>query len=323
MLPADLIQFHRKLSRWYKKHGRHELPWRNTCDPYAIYVSEVMLQQTQVKTVLERYYQPFLNRFPTLASLAKASEKDVLSAWQGLGYYRRAKNLHQTAKLSPKSLPNRIEALEEMPGIGKNTAHAIAAFAYHQPVAVMEANVKRVISRLYALKQPSTSELWRKASALVDQKNPFDYNQAMMDLGSMICTPKEPQCHVCPANDFCQGQTAPQRYPEPIKKASVPTRKKTIIVYRNKFGAFYAAPRESAFLSGLYHFVEHDKKPTNLTHKLGIVRQKYSHFTLDADVYLIDGDGRSGENWHSLRTLKSLPVSKAEEKIITMLEKLS
>ncbi|MBY0354265.1 MAG: hypothetical protein K2Q12_00885, partial [Rickettsiales bacterium] len=140
---------HQTIHDWYAAHGRHSLPWRLTRDPYAIYVSEIMLQQTQVATVLTRFYHPFLARFPTLQSLADASQEEVLKAWEGLGYYSRARNLHQAAKICAPTLPTTVEGLLELPGIGRNTAHAIAAFAYHQPVAVMEANVKRVLHRLH------------------------------------------------------------------------------------------------------------------------------------------------------------------------------
>ena len=161
-----MLTFHRNLQQWYQQHGRKHLPWRNTQDPYAIYISEIMLQQTQVKTVLERYYFSFLERFPTLAALAKAPQNEVLNAWQGLGYYNRALNLHKTAKLCPKGLPDNVEALIALPGIGRNTAHAVAAFAYKQPVAVMEANVKRVLARIFTIKQLNERELWETAGEL-------------------------------------------------------------------------------------------------------------------------------------------------------------
>src|SRR5471030_2980369 len=170
--------FHQHLHQWYNLHGRKQLPWRTTDDPYAIYISEIMLQQTQVKTVLERYYFPFLQRFPTLAALTAAPQDDVLNAWQGLGYYNRALNLHKAAKRCGEQLPGTAEALMSLPGIGRNTAHAIAAFGYRQPVTVMEANVRRVLSRIFALSCPDEKTLWDKAGALLDKGNPFDYNQA-------------------------------------------------------------------------------------------------------------------------------------------------
>ena len=171
-LPSALpvAVFHARLQQWYSNHGRHDLPWRNTSDPYAIYISEIMLQQTQVKTILERFYHPFLKKFPTVAALANAPEQEVLKAWEGMGYYRRAKYLHAAMKLAQTHMPNTVEALIALPGIGRNTAHAVAAFAYKQPVPVMEANVKRVIHRIFALKKAKDEELWAKAFEL-DRKS--------------------------------------------------------------------------------------------------------------------------------------------------------
>jgi A/G-specific adenine glycosylase len=326
-------QFHKKLHQWYQKNGRHHLPWRNTRDPYAIYISEIMLQQTQVKTVLERYYFPFLAKFPTLGTLAEAPQNEVLNAWQGLGYYNRALNMHKTANQCIRTLPDSVEALIALPGIGKNTAHAVAAFAFHQPVAVMEANVKRVLSRIFALKQPSDASLWESAQALLNKKNPFDYNQAMMDLGSLVCKKTNPDCTSCPANFLCLGKEHPDHYPEKKKKKSVPIRYKNIVVLRNHLNQFFLTPRTTRFLQGLYHFPECNAGLTSLTHSqktfhlnegkfMGAICQQYSHFTLQADIYHINAKKMTGEGWHDLQKLKQLPVSKAEEKIIDFIDAL-
>jgi A/G-specific adenine glycosylase len=333
--------FHASLHRWYAVHGRKDLPWRNTRDAYAIYISEVMLQQTQVKTVLERYYFQFLKRFPTLAALAKAKEQDVLSAWQGLGYYSRARNLHKAAQYCKGKLPDHINDLTALPGIGRNTAHAVAAFSYHQPVAVMEANVKRVLCRIFALKAPKDTELWDKAAALLDTKNPFDYNQAMMDIGAMLCTRRAPKCSVCPAESICLGKSAPEQFPAKKQKKAVPVRQKTIVVLENAKGEYFATPRTTKFLHGLYHFEEYD--PSFLPRvtardklqqesrkkgwipafagmtKLGKIRQQYSHFTLEADVYRLRVAQSSGKGWYPLAKLRKLPFSMAEKKILEML----
>jgi len=204
---------HQKIQQWYRSNGRLDLPWRTTEDPYHIYLSEVMLQQTQVSTVLERFYFPFLKRFPNLETLAAAPLDDVLKLWEGLGYYNRAKNLHKSAGLLSKgqaqgiapTLPESIEKLLTLPGIGKNTAHAIAAFAFRQPVPIMEANVKRILCRLHKLESPTDKTLWEIAYQMVDRENPFDYNQAMMDIGATLCTVKAPECERCPLSDICQG----------------------------------------------------------------------------------------------------------------------
>ena len=311
--------FHRALHAWYQQHGRRDLPWRNTNDAYAIYLSEIMLQQTQVKTVLERFYGPFLRRFPTLQSLAKADMEDVLSAWQGLGYYSRALNLHETAKRSPKGLPISIEALNALPGIGRNTAHAVAAFAYRQPAAVMEANVKRVLCRIFALRTPNEKELWEHANSLLDRKNPFDYNQAMMDIGAMICTKRAPKCGECPANSICQGKVAPELYPEAKVKKAVPIRNKHIVLYSDDKGRVQATPRKTRFLQGLYHFTEQDAAPDRPAKYMGEIEQSYSHFTLHAKLWLKLDSHLRGNDLYSLAELEKLPMSMAEKKILQLL----
>ncbi|MDX1975684.1 MAG: A/G-specific adenine glycosylase [Rickettsiales bacterium] len=314
----SITAFHRKLHAWYGAHGRKDLPWRHTQDAYHIYVSEVMLQQTQVKTVLERYYGPFLKRFPSLEALKRASRQEVLTAWQGLGYYSRAANLHKAAELCGRSLPQQVEQLMELPGIGRNTAHAIAAFAYYQPVPVMEANVKRIIARVFALEYPTSEELWEKAFILLDRKQPFDYNQAMMDIGSLVCTKRNPNCPVCPANVICEGQRSPESYPAPKTKKATPIRRKHIIVQQNAQGFYYSTVRTSRFLQGLYHFIEQEAAPTKAT-LLGHVTQQYSHFTLDADIWLMK-TAKSGKDWYGFKQLSKLPMSMAEKKILQLLE---
>ncbi|MFO0389819.1 MAG: A/G-specific adenine glycosylase [Alphaproteobacteria bacterium] len=315
----DYSSFHKKLHSWYGKHGRKDLPWRNTDDAYAIYVSEVMLQQTQVKTVLERYYFQFLKRFPTLKALAKAKEQDVLSAWQGLGYYSRARNLYKAAKACGGQLPRDVDALIALPGIGRNTAHAVASFAYHQPVAVMEANVKRVLCRIFALESPTDAELWNNATALLDIRNPFDYNQAMMDIGAQVCSKRNPKCSKCPAETICAGQSTPEQFPAKKLKKVVPVRQKIIVIKQNGKGEYFATPRTTQFLNGLYHFEEHPLPPDVGGVYLGAIRQQYSHFTLEANVYRLRVAKSSGKGWYSLAKLKKLPFSMAEKKILEML----
>jgi A/G-specific adenine glycosylase len=345
---AALKSFHTRLHEWYAQHGRKDLPWRKTRDPYAIYISEIMLQQTQVATVLERYYFPFLKRFPTLSALASAPQDAVLSAWQGLGYYNRAINLHKAAKACGGMLPDTVEALHSLPGVGRNTAHAVAAFAYHQPLAVMEANVKRVLSRIFALSAPREEELWEKAHALLDRRTPFDYNQAMMDIGATICRKRAPLCSECPANGICAGKATPESYPAPKAKKTVPVRQKHIYVLQNDEGKYFATLRKTRFLNGLYHFVEIDsssrRKPgsskapwarhstiraadaahwipasTGMTY-VDRICQQYSHFTLEAEVYLVEIKSSEGKHWYSLPQLKKLPVSMAEKKILALLD---
>lgn len=319
--------YHNAIRDWYQTHGRQDLPWRNTDNPYHIYISEVMLQQTQVKTVLERYYFQFLERFPSLQALADAPLEDVLKAWEGLGYYSRARNLHKAAQTTAPELPYSIDALMALSGIGKNTAHAIATFAYHQPVPVMEANVKRVLHRYHAQETMSEKALWDAAYALVDQDDPFTYNQAMMDIGSTLCTPKAPKCLLCPIAPSCAGKDMPEAYPAPKQKKAVPVRSRIIIVFESD-GYYYAAPRESRFLGGLYGFPEYEhgvalhfngaEYHLDMMKPLGEIRQQYSHFTLEAAVYHLPMQ-QEGDNWHTLGSLHALPTSRADQKVLKLL----
>lgn len=257
--PTDLVRFHLALAKWYQTNGRHDLPWRNTTDPYHIWLSEVMLQQTQVSTVRDRFYGPFLKKFPTIASLAAAPSEAVMKAWEGLGYYSRARNLHKAAqqlnsegglppfapegasrrkRLAQRATHPSLDQLLQLPGIGRNTASAILAFAYHQPVAILEANVKRIIARVFALTQPNDAELWAGAEALLNRDEPFNYNQAMMDIGALICTPKNPNCNACPASSICKGKIAPEKYPTPKTKNKHPHAKSLSICARMRAGDY-------------------------------------------------------------------------------------
>lgn len=326
----DYSSIHKTLYIWYNAHGRKTLPWRNTDDSYAIYISEIMLQQTQVKTVLGRFYHPFLSAFPNLESLAQAEEKEVLKYWQGLGYYNRAIHLHKTAKQLAtegyKTLPDDVEMLQSLPGIGRNTAHAIAAFAFHQPVPVMEANVKRVLSRIHAIKEPNDTILWNHAYTLLDQDSPFDYNQAMMDIGAMVCTKAQPQCGACPFAEICQGKTSPNDYPQKKAKKKTPIRKKVIIAHqRIDDGYYWLRPRTSRFLNGLYGFMEHNSEDTASSPEwtsIGHVSQTYSHFQLEAEIYHSPSPSPANDGeYYSIYEIESLPLSRADEKILQLLKK--
>jgi A/G-specific adenine glycosylase len=211
--PKNLVLFRRSLLHWYRRHGR-DLPWRGTGDPYAILISEFMLQQTQVATVAP-YYHEWLRTFPDLASLARASENQVLRAWQGLGYYARARNLHATAKTVVDRycghFPQAIDQMRQLPGIGKYTAHAVASFAFNQSVPIVEANTARVLARLFNLRESIDSDtgrkkLWQRAASLVPKSNGAIFNSALLDLGALICVARKPKCNVCPVNAFCRAK---------------------------------------------------------------------------------------------------------------------
>ena len=221
--PKD--HFRRALVSWYRKNGR-DLPWRRTRDPYAILVSEIMLQQTQVATVIP-YYEKWVRRFPGFTAVARASEQQILNAWEGLGYYTRARNLHATARITVDQhggeFPSRTEEMRRLPGIGKYTANAIAAFAFDQSVPVVETNTGRVLSRLFNIKEPidqskGRAALWKRSASLVPKASARVFHSALLDLGALICLPR-PRCMMCPVKDFCRA-TNPEALPH--KKARLP-----------------------------------------------------------------------------------------------------
>jgi A/G-specific adenine glycosylase len=207
------------LLRWYRLH-RRDLPWRRTHDPYAVWVSEIMLQQTRVATVLP-YYERFLERFPTPERLAAASEEEVLAAWSGLGYYRRARSLREAARLVVERHDGRVpddpKALRELPGVGRYTAGAIASVAFDRPEPVLDGNVERVLARLLAVRDPRRGArgLWDVAAAFARGPRPGDVNQALMELGALVCTPRQPGCPRCPLRASCRAARSgsPERYP--------------------------------------------------------------------------------------------------------------
>jgi A/G-specific adenine glycosylase len=220
-----------RLLKWYRTNGR-DLPWRRTNDPYAVLISEVMLQQTQVATVIP-YYQRWLNRFPTFDALAAASQEQVLHAWQGLGYYNRARNLHSAAKSVVSRhhgiLPNDPEIIRELPGMGRYSSNAVATFAFDKPVPIVEANTTRVLARLFDIDVPvdttaGRARLWSAAEMLVPPKDAGRFNSALMDLGAIVCVSGMPSCPSCPIRSLCKTSR-----PEflPVKKRRAKTVKVT------------------------------------------------------------------------------------------------
>jgi A/G-specific adenine glycosylase len=194
----------KQLLAWYDEHAR-DLPWRESHDPYRVWLSEIMLQQTRVAAVIAHYHE-FLRRFPTVEKLAHAREASVLAAWSGLGYYRRARMLHAAAKVVARErggkFPKTAEGLRELPGIGRYTAAAIASIAFGEPIAVVDGNVERVLQR-FSGRRLAGEEFWVEAEALLDRARPGDFNQALMELGATVCTPRSPACLTCPVVELC------------------------------------------------------------------------------------------------------------------------
>jgi A/G-specific adenine glycosylase len=236
--PLNVSQFRIRLLAWYDRYQR-SLPWRRTSAPYKIWVSEIMLQQTRVAVVIERYRE-FLRRFPSLRALATSRESEVLAAWSGLGYYRRARSLRRAARVVVKEhkgkVPSQLEQLKALPGIGDYTAAAIASIAFGKPHAVVDGNVRRVLARI-AGKAVTASSAWKAAQALLSPERPGDFNQAMMELGATVCLPA-PKCAECPVRDFCtsKGSRARALGEKPAKRVSLrlvlPVRYKRIYLVR-------------------------------------------------------------------------------------------
>ncbi len=225
---TDNSRFATPLIAWQREHGRHSLPWQSTTDPYRVWLSEIMLQQTQVATVLD-YYQRFLQRFPDVAALAAASQDNVLALWSGLGYYSRARNLHACAKavmsVHGGQFPRTSEALQSLPGIGRSTAAAIAAFCFGERVAILDGNVKRVLTRFLAFdgdlaRAAEERELWAHATEMLPSSGIEAYTQGVMDLGANVCLPRAPLCLLCPVSSDCEGRRsgAPERFPVKTRK---------------------------------------------------------------------------------------------------------
>ena len=218
--PSARRSFQRRLLVWYDLQKR-DLPWRADRDPYRVWLSEIMLQQTRVNAVLD-HYRRFLKRFPDLRTLAAAREPSVLAAWSGLGYYRRARMMHAAAKQVVKEyngrFPSTSTELRTLPGIGRYTAAAIASIAFDEPAAVVDGNVQRVLDRLLG-RNLSENEVWDRAQQLLTRARPGDSNQALMELGATVCTPRQPNCSLCPVRDFCATQgEAPRRLTAPSQR---------------------------------------------------------------------------------------------------------
>ena len=199
----------RKISKWYLLHGRHNLPWRKSISPYRVWISEIMLQQTQVVTAIP-FFKRFMRQYPTLKSFLAASEDEVLAMWSGLGYYRRARYIFKTKEIIKNlykgNFPKDFDSILSLPGIGKSTAGAISSIALNQPFPILDTNVKRVLVRLHALPENiNDKELWNLATNIQDKKDLFSYTQGIMDLGATVCLTKEPICKSCPLKKDCKS----------------------------------------------------------------------------------------------------------------------
>jgi A/G-specific adenine glycosylase len=273
----DKKLFAQKLISWYLRHKR-DLPWRHTTDPYLIWLSEVILQQTRVKQGMP-YYLAFAEKYPTVSDLALADEREVLRLWQGLGYYARARNMHTTAKIVHGqyggTFPNTYADLLTLKGIGPYTAAAIASFAYRERVAVLDGNVFRVLARLYGIDTDISSHEGKKvfsalANALISAEQPDIYNQAIMEFGAMLCTPANPQCMFCPFNHTCIASLTGKQEILPVKSKKTTTKERffhyLIFTCQGEIGMKERTAKD--IWSGLYDFYLIEKKEFTDTHEL-------------------------------------------------------
>jgi A/G-specific adenine glycosylase len=311
--------FARRLLRWYDVSGRHDLPWQQNISPYSVWVSEIMLQQTQVATVVP-YYQRFMSRFPTVAALAAAERDEVLAAWSGLGYYARGRNLHAAAKCIVSTnagvLPDSLDALVALPGIGRSTAAAILALASGQRQAILDGNVKRVLARYHMVsgwpgRAAVSSELWQFAERNTPHERVAHYTQAIMDLGATVCTRVKPDCDNCPLGLDCGARQAGMQTELPTRKPRTnrPQRSVFVLLVRDADQAILLEKRPDAGIwGGLYSLPEisNEDDTQSWCHRyLGAVainaeraaaiEHAFTHFDLRIEPIVVDLDNRPGQ----------------------------
>lgn len=353
---ATLDHLRQSLLVWYEKSGR-DLPWRHSCDPYEIWVSEVMLQQTQVKTVIP-YYQQWLAQFPAIAALASSDQQQVLKAWQGLGYYARARNLHRAAQQivqrHDEKFPRQLEQVLSLAGIGRTTAGGILSAAFNQPLAILDGNVKRTLARLIGLPVPpgqALNQLWQLSAALLDPVQPRDFNQALMDLGATVCTPQSPACERCPWVFSCQAHALNLQSSLPVRQARSPLLHKLIgvAVIWNAQGQVLIDKRpQNGLLGGLWEFPGGKLEPgetvpqcihREIKEELGIdievgdhlitIDHAYTHVSVTLGVYhcrYLSGQPQplacDEVRWVTLDEIDQYPFPKANTQIITALRQV-
>lgn len=306
-------EFTADLLAWYAQHAR-VLPWRGNCNPYAIWVSEVMLQQTRVETVIP-YFERWMERFPTLASLAGASQQDVLAAWEGLGYYSRARNLHRAAQIVVRELdgelPRDPQALGRLPGVGRYTAGAIASMAFGVDVPALDGNIRRVLARLFNLAEPARSpageqRLWQLAAEHLPAGRAGEYNQALMDLGATICTPRAPDCPACPVSRSCLARALGVQEERPVRlqRPAIPHYVVTAAVICSEARVLITQRPLNGLLGGLWEFPGGKLQPgeglqaclqreiyeelgagITVQNPLGVYRHAYTHFRVTLHAF--------------------------------------
>lgn len=353
IISADSAKlFGQQILDWYHLHGRKHLPWQENKTPYRVWISEIMLQQTQVATVIP-YYQRFMESFPTVTDLAQASEDDVLHHWTGLGYYARARNLHKAAKiLSAKyqgEFPDDIEQVIELPGIGRSTAGAILSLSRKAHHAILDGNVKRVLARCYLVEGYNGQAKYEKALwPIAEQLTPKDgvdyYNQAMMDIGATICTRSSPKCELCPVRSSCIANATSEQsnYPQKKPKKTIPVKTTTMLLIEHQGKVLMEKRPPSGIWGGLWCFFE-----TVSTEQIGPLleqlnvkelsrevlpsfRHTFSHFHLDISPLVIKCDllkptqinEESQITWYNLSKPPQLGLAASTLKILEQLSQV-
>jgi A/G-specific adenine glycosylase len=322
----------RLVERWFARHQR-ALPWRSAYDPYHVWVSEVMLQQTRMEVVLP-YFERFLQRFPDLPSLAKASDDEVMSAWSGLGYYRRAKMLRDGAAAVMErfhgAIPPEVNALLTIPGIGRYTAGAIASVAFQQRAPIVDGNVARVLSRVFALE----GDVWPHAEELVQaSQSPRAFNQGLMELGALVCKPRNPACLVCPLHDDCVARATGRidEFPPPKPKKQTRELRIPLFLIRDRRGRVLMRRASGALMDAMYHLPHGDTslldgEPFTATpgELLGTFRHTVTTRKIEFVLYAaaLEGRARAGYEWIDLARIDEIPHPSYVRKALRLAERL-
>jgi A/G-specific adenine glycosylase len=317
-------RWRQRLLSWYD-HNRRDLPWRRDRDPYRIWLSEIMLQQTRVSAVLE-HYRRFLQRFPTVHKLASARQATVLAAWSGLGYYGRARRMHAAAKVIVQRhagrFPDKVAELRALPGVGRYTAVAIASIAFNAPAAVVDGNVERVLGRVFAA-APRGEGLWQTAETLLSRARPGDFNQAMMELGATVCLPRQPRCSICPVFGLCatRGNLARPELARPEKeqpRTLVRQQHRDIcyaLDHRNRSIFLVQRPLHVSLMPGMWELPE---IPAVSGHRQASLTLRHSITVTDYTVHvmLAPAPGRSRGRWVPRARISRLPLTGLARKIL-------
>ncbi|MCE0494122.1 A/G-specific adenine glycosylase [Vibrio salinus] len=308
-----MTPFANKILKWYESYGRKNLPWQQQKTAYRVWLSEIMLQQTQVTTVIP-YFERFTERFPTISELANASQDEVLHYWTGLGYYARARNLHKAAKIITNDydgiFPTNLEKVHALPGIGRSTAGAILSSVYKQPHSILDGNVKRTLSRCFAIdgwpgQKKTENRLWEIADTHTPEEDADKYNQAMMDMGAMVCTRSKPKCTLCPVSEQCVSlrQGNPEDYPERKPKKKKPEKSTYFIILTVNHQVWLEQRPSQGIWGGLHCFPEisgnpdietlcetfgAEKNDIDSIKRLIAFRHTFSHYHLDITPILVE-----------------------------------